>query len=210
VRRSGEPLQVNVQLIDAETGSHVWADRFDIDSSDPATAQRSIIGRLARTIHLQLLEIAGRKIEQENPANLDARDLVLLGWAWYYRPISDTQYQRALTVFEQALELDSGSVDARLGIASVLVDLLARGWSKSPQKDDARVEQLLLEALDRDRSHPRAYYATGMLRRQQNHLIEAQIAFEKAIALDPNFSSGHLQLGYTLLTLAARSRSPPI
>src|SRR5205085_4785613 len=54
VRRSGEPLQVNAQVIDAETGAHLWADRFDVDRADLARAQNQIISRLARTIQLQL------------------------------------------------------------------------------------------------------------------------------------------------------------
>src|ERR1700736_4481495 len=65
VRRSGEQVQVNVQLIDAENGAHVWADRFDTDRANLTKAQDEITGRLARTLDHQLVEAVGRQIEQE-------------------------------------------------------------------------------------------------------------------------------------------------
>jgi tetratricopeptide (TPR) repeat protein len=76
-------------------------------------------------------------------------------------------------------------------------------------KDHARAEQLLIEALDRNRNDPRAYYAWGMLRRQQDHLPEARISFEKVIALDRNLARGHLQLGYTLLGMGQPEAALP-
>jgi adenylate cyclase len=209
VRRSGEALQVNAQVIDAATGAHLWADRFEVDRADIAKAQNQIISRLARTIQLQLLDAAGREIEREDPANLSASDLTLLGWAWYYRPISKEQAQNALRAFEQALEKSPDLPDARVGIANVLVDINTRGWSKSKESDHARVEKLLAEALDRNRNDPRAYYAMGMLRRQQNKPAEALISFEKTIALDRNLARGHLQLGYTLMALGQPEAALP-
>ncbi len=66
VRRLGDEVQVNVQLIDAETGAHLWADRFDTDRTNLAKAQNEITGRLARTLHLELMEAVGRQIERES------------------------------------------------------------------------------------------------------------------------------------------------
>ncbi len=75
VRRSGDQIQVNVQLIDAESGAHIWADRFDTDRANLVNTQSEITARLARTLQLQLVEAVGRRIEQDKPENLDARDL---------------------------------------------------------------------------------------------------------------------------------------
>ena len=77
VRRTGDQVQVNVQLIDAETGAHVWADRFDTDRRNLAEAQSEITGRLARTLNVELVQQASRRIEQEKAADPDARDLVI-------------------------------------------------------------------------------------------------------------------------------------
>jgi adenylate cyclase len=126
VRRTGDQVRVNVQLIDAETGAHLWADRFDTDRANLARAQDEITGRLAQSLNLELTEAVGRRIEQERIADPDYRDLIMRGWVWYYRPLSIDNAQEARQAFERALEADARSVDARIGIASILI----RKWPK--------------------------------------------------------------------------------
>jgi tetratricopeptide (TPR) repeat protein len=193
-----------VQLIDAESGAHVWADRFDTDRTNLATAQDEITGRLARTLNRELAEAVGRQIEQEKPVNPDARDQVMRGWASYYRPITEANLQAALQAFEQALELDPGSADARIGVATILLKYGSVGFprpGKSRHDDLARIEQLLLEALERRDNDPRAHWALGWLRRVQNRLIDSKIEFEKAIALDHNYWPAMVNISWTLMGL---------
>jgi adenylate cyclase len=209
VRRLGEQVQVNVQLIDAESGSHIWADRFDTDRTNLAKAQSEITSRLARTLQLELLEAVGRRIEQDEPANLDASDLVMRGWALFYRPLSGENLQEAQRAFEQALEIDPVSFDARVGIATILNEQLALGWSKSREQDMARSDQLLREALERNRNYSWALSELGRLRRLQGRLIESQIEFEKAIALDRNNTRAILQSGITLIFLGRPEAALP-
>jgi adenylate cyclase len=99
------------------------------------------------------------------------------------------------------LEIEPGSVDARIGVASVLAVTLANGWSRSVQQDQARAELLLLEALERDPKRSMAHFSLGILRRFQNRLTEARIEHETAIALDHNNSRAFHQLGLTLMFL---------
>jgi adenylate cyclase len=80
VRRTGDQVRVNVQLIDAESGAHVWADRFETERRNLAEAQGEITGRLAQTLNLELVRDVGRRIEQEKMADPNARDLVMRGW----------------------------------------------------------------------------------------------------------------------------------
>ena len=94
VRRAGDWVRVNVQLTDAKSGRHLWADRFDTDRANLAESQNEITGRLARTLNLKLVEAAGGGIERERASNPDARDLVMRGWALYYRPYSRTNQQQ--------------------------------------------------------------------------------------------------------------------
>jgi adenylate cyclase len=198
VRRTADRVRVNVQLIDAETGAHLWADRFETNNADIAEAQDAITGRLAQTLNLELVEAVGRRIEQEAVVNPDSRDFVMRGWAWYYRPISVGTVQEAQRAFERALEVDPRSVDARIGIASVLIRKVAEGWSTARREDELLAENLLLEALERDTNRPSAHYAFGMLRRVQNRLDEARMEFETTIALDRNHARAFFRLGQTL------------
>ena len=201
VRRTGDQVRVNVQLIDAESGAHLWADRFDTDRANLAEAQDTITGRLARTLNLELVEAAAHRIEQERAADPDARDLVMLGWAWIYSPHSSETRREARQAFERALETDPRSIDARIGLAQILVGNVADNWSSFVKQDEARDEQLLLEALERDANSSMAHRTMGLLRRVQNRLAEARVELETAIALDRNDAYAIRQLGMTLTFL---------
>jgi len=186
VRRIGDQVQANVQLIDVETGAHVWADRFETDRQNLAEAQSQITGRLARTLHLELVQDAARRIDQERAIDPDARDLVMRGWAWWYRPFSVANRKEAQRAFEHALEIDPRSVDARIGVALVLAGNLVNGHSSSVHEDQARAEKLLLEALERDVNRSMVHGAMGLLRQAEDRQAEVQAELETAIALDRN------------------------
>jgi TolB-like protein/Tfp pilus assembly protein PilF len=197
VRRLGERVQVNVQLIDGETGAHAWADRFDTNRASLSEAQNEITGRLARTLNLELIQATARSIEQKQAVDHDVRDLVTQGWAWVYRPFSPANRQEARRAFEQALTIDPGSVDARVGLASVLSVDLVQGLSSTVEQDRARAEQLLLEALERDPNNARAHEAMAWLRRSEKRWTEAKIKFEMARALNHNYAVAAYGLGET-------------
>jgi TolB-like protein/Tfp pilus assembly protein PilF len=201
VRRAGDQVRVNAQLIDAENGAHLWADRFDTDRANLPEAQNQITSRLARTLNVELVRDASRRIEQEKAVDPDARDLVMRGWALSYRPVSAANQQEALSMFERALELDPRSIDARIGIARVLVSNVGSGLSNSVEQDNARAGRLLVEALDSDPTRQMAHSVMGQLRRHQNRVPESRLQLETAVALDPNNDWAHSQLGWTLLHL---------
>ena len=138
------------------------------------------------------------------------------GWAWYYRPTTTASLQEAQGAFERALEIDPQSVDAKIGLAWIVTEYVAEGRSHvvngvsiSREQDMARADQLLLEALERDRDQPKAYFVLGRLRRLQNRLVESKIELEKAIALDRNNATAVRQLGITLLYLGQPEAALP-
>jgi adenylate cyclase len=181
VRRTADRVRVNVQLIDAESGAHVWADRFDTDRANLAEAQDEIIGRLARSLNVELVKDAGRRIERERMGNPNALDLIMRGRAALEKPASAATYEEALQIFEQALEIDPLSVDAKRGLGSALAGRAADGWSRSRQQDLAHAEQLLLEVLEVDANNASARQKMGQVLQQQNRLAESKIELETAI-----------------------------
>ena len=214
VRRAAERVQVNVQLIDAESAAHVWADRFEADRGNLAETQPEITGRLAWALNLELVRDVGRRIEQENRIDPAAQDLVMLGWAWWHRPRSAGTMQGARRAFERALEIDERSVDARVGLARVLSVDLAGNFAPRPEtgfqgEGAERIERLLIEAIERDPNNPAARATVGRLRRLQNRLAESRIEFETAIALDPNDSFSRVQFALTLLFLGEPAAAIP-
>jgi TolB-like protein/class 3 adenylate cyclase len=200
VRRAGEQVRLKVLLIDDETGRRLWSEQFDTDRANLVDTENEIIGRLVQSLGWE-----HRKISPAQPGlhkiDPDARDLIMRGRAWSYRPYSAETWEEAQTAFEQALEIDPRSVEARVDLASVLGGRLANGWSNSRQRDPAHAELLLREALERDASRSTTHFAMGVLRRMQNQLTEAQREFETAIALDPNDARASYQLGVTLMFL---------
>jgi TolB-like protein/Tfp pilus assembly protein PilF len=209
VRRSGKQVRINVQLIDADTGGHVWADRFETPRPRLVEAEDEIIGRLARMLNLELVEAIGRRIERERPADPDAQDLVMCGWAWFYRPRSEANMQEAQRAFEQALTRDRQSVEARVGLATVLAATVFEGWSRSLMADQARAEELLTEVFARGANHSMAHCAMAILRRSQQRLSEARIEAERAVALDHNNSAALYELGLAHLYLGRPEAAIP-
>jgi TolB-like protein/DNA-binding winged helix-turn-helix (wHTH) protein/tetratricopeptide (TPR) repeat protein len=210
VRRAGDRIVVNVQLVDAESGTHVWADRFETDRRNLTEAQSEITGRLARTLNVELARDSGRRIELARMANPDARDFVMRAWSRYYRPFSPAGVQEALQDFERALEIDPLSVDARIGIATLLLGRVSVGWSSSDQQDLARAEQLLAEALEADLNRSTAHVAMGVLRRNQLRFSESKMEFETAIALDRNNARAIFQLGTIMVLLGQPEAGIPL
>jgi adenylate cyclase len=197
----GDHIQVNVQLTDTESGAQLWAERFESNHANFAKAQKEITGRLARTLNLELAEAVGRRAERDGSVNPDAQDFLMRGWAAYYRPASAAVRQEALRAFERALELDPTSAEARIGIGTVLVDDLALRFSGSRDRDKARADQLLREALEHEINSSMARFAVGVLRRLQNRLNDSRLELETAIALDRNNARAFQQLGLTLMWL---------
>jgi adenylate cyclase len=186
VRRLDDRVQVNVQLIDTKTGSHVWADHFDTDRRDLVQAQSEITSRLARTLGTELFRDVGRRVAQDHAANPDARDLVMRARALNRLSTSAAVHRDALNLLEQALTLDPASVQARLTSAEILVDDVQNGFSASPDEDKARAERLIREALEQEPHSAAAHVIKGRLRQAQGRGDESQVEWETAIALDPN------------------------
>ena len=210
VQRLGDQVQVAVQLIDAASGAHVWADRFETDRRNLVEAQSEITGRLARTLNLELVQAVGRRIEQERAVDPDAQDLVMRGWALYQRPLSAENRKEALQAFERAQAIDPQSVDAEIGIAAVLTVNVADGTTETPKEDEARAEKLLADALRRDPNRSQLHVTLALLRRLQNRLAELRIEWERAIALDPNNAAAIGQLGVTLIYLGEPAAAIPL
>ena len=103
VRRLGETITVNAQLISTETGAHVWADRFDGERSKLGELQVEFVARLANSLGVELVKAEALRAMRERPNNPDAVDLSMRGWAELYHPNSKTSEDAAVGLFERAL-----------------------------------------------------------------------------------------------------------
>jgi adenylate cyclase len=151
-------------------------------------------------------------VDDKDPTDPAARELIMRGWALYYQPYTIARWQEARRNFEQAFEMDSRSSEARIGLASILSTKLADGWSPVLQEDLPRAEHLLLQGIDAESVSNRAaaHFTLGVLRQMQTRLPEARSEFETAISLDPNNPRTYLHLGETLLYLGQPEAGIPV
>ena len=104
MQRCGNRMRFSVQLIDTETGNHLWAQRFDKPVADPFDMQDEIVARLANAVGAQLYDVEARRAELK--PNLDATDLCFRGRAWVTKGFTPDNLAEARSCFERALELE--------------------------------------------------------------------------------------------------------
>ena len=110
-------MRVNVQLIDAETGNHLWAERFDKPLADLFDTQDEIVARLAGALNTQLVAAEARRAEKTT--NPDSMDPYFQGLAWLNKGMSPDNIAQARSFFDRALAADPDNVDALVGSARV-------------------------------------------------------------------------------------------
>ena len=133
LRVTSSQLQVNAQLIDAESGVHVWADRFETDGDDMAAVEGEITGRLLWDLRRNMFAAASRRAARDSRFDGDAKTIAMRGWSVFHRPRSAANMQQALQLWERALDIDPGSMSAKIGIALGLASNFWYGWSASFQ-----------------------------------------------------------------------------
>ena len=144
VQRDQNRVRVNAQLIDAETGAHLWADRFEEDVADLFKLQDQVVARLANTLGIELVKAeASRGARSTNP---DAVDLTIRGWA-LARPSRQTKEKNdaARALFGQALKIDPNAPDALAGDAYTY----ANEYSIGPRNPDTDYDSKILGQADR-------------------------------------------------------------
>jgi adenylate cyclase len=142
-RRSENQIRVNAQLIDAETDVHLWAERFDREIGDLFALQNEITSRIAIALNLELIAA-----EVARPAERpDALDYILRARAAMYKPRSRQTYDESISLFERALALDPGSVEAQSLLSTMLVGRVLDFGSRSEEADIKRAEELAARAV---------------------------------------------------------------
>jgi adenylate cyclase len=182
VRRSSKQVRVNVQLIDAETDAHLWADRFDCTMGELFALQNEITSRIAVALDLEVISA-----EINRPTkHPDALDYILRGRAAWFKPPTPDNYAETVRLFERALALDPRCVDVQSWLATALTARMLDNMSNSPAADIARAEELAGQALAVSSRSSLAHNAKGQVLRAKGRPEEAIPEFEGAITLNHN------------------------
>jgi len=192
VQRSGSRVRVTAQLIDAETDTHLWAERFDGAAGDLFAWQDEITNRIAVALDLELVDAAAAR-PSERP---DARDYILRGRAARLKPPSRENRAEAIDLFERAFALDPQSVVAQSWLAIALTARVLDSMAGTATADIARAEELADRAMAASPRSSPARFAKGQVLRAQHRHDEAILEYEIVIALNRNWAHAYSHLGW--------------
>jgi TolB-like protein/DNA-binding winged helix-turn-helix (wHTH) protein/rhodanese-related sulfurtransferase len=188
LRGIGDHYSVNAQLVEAATGTHLWAERFDMPRTTPGGAQSAICHRIAGGLRYNLVQIEGARSLKERPNNPDALDLYLRAAVWWANETSRDADVQSRRLLEQAIKLQpdftpalaelAWEICARLGVVSV----------EAIQDDLQEAKSVTARALELDRFNPDVLAAEGAVLAYQHQPAEAIATFQDALNRDPDCS----------------------
>jgi TolB-like protein/class 3 adenylate cyclase len=193
VQRSGNRLRLNVQLIDAETGNHLWAERFDKLIADLFDMQDEIVSSLANMLAAQLIAVEARRAKRS--IHPDAMDLCFQGWELCNKGTILELNAQARGFFERALVLDPCSIEALVGIAVVDLRSFANSFSDDWTPRITAAETAATKALSLEPNHARAHNTLGLIYALTNRVARGIAECERALAVDRNLVFAHAAIG---------------
>ena len=187
VQRDANRVRVNAQLIDAQSGAHLWADRFEEDASDLFKLQDQVVARLANSLGYELVRAeAEAGAHSKNP---DAIDLAMRGQALLQQTtVTKESNDAARALFEQALKIDPNYAAALAGNAITYMIDFAYGWANAQTDYDAKILAQADRAIALASDNWRAYYAKSSYLFLSHRADEAVGVADAGLAVDPNLA----------------------
>jgi TolB-like protein/class 3 adenylate cyclase/Flp pilus assembly protein TadD len=205
VRKAGDQVRVNAQLIDAMTGGHLWAERYDGSMENVFELQDRIAGKIVSVLAIQLTTGELERIALKGTENTDAYDEFLKGWEQYNQQKPDT-LKSAISHFEKAAELDPGYSRAHAALAASYWQIWRRFWHSvigtvGLHEPRFRAKAFLEKAMQSPSAL--AYQVAAAMSSQQGRHEDAITEGERAVAIDPNDADSYVVLAGAL-SLAGR------
>jgi adenylate cyclase len=195
VRKGGNRVRITAQLIDAQTGSHVWAQRYDGDLTDVFALQDEITQKVVAAIEPKLLEAEGIRSQSRSPTDIGAWDMVIQANSLFWR-LNRADGEEAIAMLRRAVEHYPDYAPAHSMLAFMLL-VSGYAWNiMGPQVSEAAT--LAARAAQLDDSDPWAHLASGFAAFMRRRTDEATEQFQRALDLNPNFAAAHGYLGWAL------------
>ena len=196
VRKAGNRVRITAQLIDASTGNHLWADRYDGDLTDIFQLQDEITMKVVAAIEPRLLEAEGIRSQNRSPADIGAWDMVIQANSLFWR-ITKADCEAALEILRRAIERypDYGPAHSMLAFMLLVSGYL--GWNLAGTQV-TQAASLASRAAELDDSDPWAHLALGFVAFIMRRTDQATEHCQRALDLNPNFAAAHGYLGWAL------------
>jgi TolB-like protein/class 3 adenylate cyclase len=197
VRRSGNQIRVTAQLIDALSGNHVWADRYDRDLEDVFKVQSEVAQQVAKALAVTLKANENERLFQEYTTNIDAYDVFLQARRTVDKPSKDN-ILRGEKLFKQVIELDPNFAGGYAGLSFNYSVQIRFQYSTSPVKHLADAFALANKAIEIDPSYTWGYIALGGAHLANGDTDAAVDTVRQALILEPNGYETNLFMGFYL------------
>jgi len=193
VRREGDTVRINAQLVDALGGQHLWAERYDGSIRDVFALQDKVIGQIVAALAVSLTHDEQMRVGLVETRNPQAYDAVLRGWA-HYRQGSEDETKKAIALFEQAIALDPEYARAHAAVAAASWRIVQSYWEVTTQGGYQRAFDRMQAALAKAMRQPNAlaHTVSAELLSKQGRYAEAFTEIGKAMALAPNVPDSYL------------------
>ena len=193
VRKAANRVRINAQLIDGESGGHVWAERYDRDLDDIFAVQDEVTRDIVAALALKLTPGEREQASRPPTENLQAYDCFLLGreQASLDTPQANAQARATL---EKAIELDPQFSLAFSHLSRNHLIAYTNHWGENPDRSLELAMELGQRAVELDGSNPFAYFAVGAAALWMKQHDRAAAAYRKGLAIDPNFALGYAGL----------------
>ncbi|MFQ5955103.1 MAG: adenylate/guanylate cyclase domain-containing protein [Kiloniellales bacterium] len=190
VRKAGNRVRISGQLIDSETGHHVWAERYDRALEDVFAVQDEITEAIVAALEPAVGRAEMQRANRENPESLDAWDLYQRGM-WYLNKITKEDIEQAGELFQRSAAEDQNFAAARAGIALVGFFRLVLGTAEHPASMLASAHEAALNAVRCDELDPFAQAALAYTSTYSGQYNAGITAARRAIELNPSFALGY-------------------
>jgi adenylate cyclase len=197
VQKSGDNLRISAQLIDATTGYHLWAKRYDRNLKDLFVLQDEITLKIISALRVKLTEGEQARLNDKSTDNLDSFLKVQEGYPYFFR-FNEESNIKARQMFEEALALDPENATACTMLAWTYLMEVRSGWSKSPGRSMEQTVELAQKALALNDTLGATHSLLGHIYLDKRQYEKAIAEAERAVALNPNGADAHAHLGKTL------------
>jgi adenylate cyclase len=197
VRKAGRRVRISAQLIDANTGHHVWAEQYDRDLRDIFALQDEITEAIVGTMAPELLKFEAERAARGPVENLDAWEHALKAY-WYFSRITRDDNAKARSLCEQATTLDPNLAVAFACLAAVHFYDVFHGWTESPSESISRLTEAARKCVELDDREPMAHLVMSFVHRLAGRPDQELAAMERTLQLNPSFALAYFQLGLHL------------
>jgi adenylate cyclase len=207
IRRVGQQVNTNIQLIDAASGVQLWGERFENGFVDLAKLEEGITGRIAASLDVQLVRAEGRRAERAVvPGALDLR---LRATSLFLQSVTPENTFAARTLLTQAVRLDPNSAEAWARLAELTASDYFNHWNNTGREQLNEAEEATRKALLLDPNLPLAHFANGFIHRARGEHHLAIEAFGRAIELNPSFANAYAQTADELILVGRAGEAQP-